>query len=122
MHEEDGQQNDEEARQKAIKRARTSLQRTICKDLRQRRKGEAHHRIRGKLKRWELQGLPRQQADDFQKHLKQLQSLVPPRVRAAVLNTAWNRWTTERRFQRRDEATCRCVFGCPPEAEDSLEH
>ena len=43
-------------------------------------------------------------------------------MRAAVLNTAWNRWTTDRRFQRRGADTCRCVFGCPPDAEDSIEH
>ena len=48
-----------------------------------------------------------------------LKALVPPRVRAAVLRTMFNGWTTKRRFQ----TYAHCVFGCRDWTdEDSLEH
>jgi len=42
--------------------------------------------------------------------------------RAAVISTAWNRWATERRFQRRAGTGNRCVFNCGAGAEDTIEH
>ena len=51
-----------------------------------------------------------------------LSNLVAPRVGSAVFSTIWNRWTTHRRFQRRSEASNRCLLGCAPGAEDSVEH
>ena len=47
---------------------------------------------------------------------------VPPRVIAAVFSTIWNRWTTHRRFQRRNLTSSQCLLGCGGQAEDSIEH
>ena len=45
--------------------------------------------------------------------------LLPPRVGAASLRTAWNGWCTNKRFQGRGS----CVFGCGCFVqEDSIEH
>ena len=60
-----------------------------------------------------------------QTNLRKLQYLsdwVAPRVCAATFSTLWNRWTTARRFQKRNLDCNRCVLGCGGEAEDSLEH
>ena len=38
------------------------------------------------------------------------------------LSTIWNRWTAERRFQRRSSAANVCKLGCSSTAEDSIEH
>jgi hypothetical protein len=48
--------------------------------------------------------------------------LVPPRVTAAVFGTAWNRWCTARRFQKRSCQINTCKLGCGGNAEDSIEH
>ena len=81
-----------------------------------------HFRIRGKLQRWELPGLPRVIADRFERNLARLRYLVPPRVVAAVFSTAWNRWCTARRFQQRHRIWNFCKLGCGGSAEDSIEH
>ncbi len=41
---------------------------------------------------------------------------------AAVFGTAYNRWCTARRFQRREDRSNVCQLGCCLAAEDSLEH
>ena len=81
-----------------------------------------HFRIRHKLSRWQLPGVPRQLADAFQTSLGRLRRLVPPRVVAAVFSTAWNRWCTFRRFHQRGDAGNFCRLGCGGGAEDSIEH
>ena len=86
------------------------------------RKPEAEARVRHKLQRWNLQGYPGPNARRVLRRLRELQSLVPPRVSAACFGTIWNRWTTSRRFQQRGSATNRCVLGCSISAEDSVEH
>ena len=50
--------------------------------------------------------------------LRQLQSLVPPRVHCSVLSTVWNRWTTARRFQSRGP----CLLGCGECEGDDIAH
>ena len=45
-------------------------------------------------------------------------SLVSPRVAIVFFGTLWNRWCTARRFQEEGA----CIFGCPGEAQDSIEH
>ncbi|CAK0811150.1 unnamed protein product [Prorocentrum cordatum] len=82
----------------------------------------AHFQIRHKLDRWLLPGTPRNAATRFEQRMGLLRGLVPPRVVAAVFSAAWNRWCTERRFQRRANATKLCRFGCGGAAEDSIEH
>ncbi len=81
-----------------------------------------HFCIRHKLARWHVTGLPRTTAEEFQKFLQDMVPNTPPRVRAAILSTAWSRWATERRLQRRDGVNNKCIFNCKPEAEDSIEH
>jgi len=81
-----------------------------------------HNRVRQKLERWKLSGPPRVVADRFLCRISKLGALVPPRVVAAVFSTAWNRWCTARRFQKRDRACNNCCLGCGGGAEDSIEH
>ena len=49
---------------------------------------------------------------------------MAPRLTGAMYSTIWNRWTTERRHQRRHHFTCRCRLGrpCKPGTQDSIEH
>ena len=74
-------------------------------------------RVRHKLRRWKLEGLPRRYAELFIHNLASLKHMVAPRVAAAVWGLAWNRWCTSRRFQRRSP----CLLGCDA-GEDSIEH
>ena len=103
-------------------RARRGLQRRLMTLWRAKTGPEMHFRIRHKLARWDIEGRPRQVAEKFSKHILHCRSCTPPRVRAALWNTAWNRWPTACRFQLRGTASSRCVFGCSPTAEDSIEH
>ena len=76
-------------------------------------------RIRSKLSRWNLFGIPNHTANRVAMAFQHLRDLVPPRVCAAVWKTMWNGWTTARRFQQ-----CKpCVFGCGSMCNaDSIEH
>lgn len=71
---------------------------------------------RRKLERWGF--MDRRQAARSLARLKELHSLVPPRVLAAAIGCMWNRWPTSRRKQRRG---CQCLLGCGV-GEDSVEH
>ena len=75
--------------------------------------GWGTERLRHKLERWHLPGLPGPVAEKVLR-------LVPPRVHTAVFSTLWNRWCTGRRFQLR--GSCSCLLGCRSQAEDSIEH
>ena len=101
--------------------ART-IQRRVGEAIRRHRTPDMSFRIRDKLARWQLPGRPRALADAYTRQVNHCRRSVPPRVRAAMWNTAWNRWVTERRLQRRGSVNDVCVFGCPPAAEDNLEH
>ena len=79
-------------------------------------------RVRAKLRRWKLEEgkdmvVHRKVAQDFCSRWDIAIKTVPPRVRAAMLNTAWNRWTTARRFQAKKNR--RCTLGCSATADDS---
>ncbi|CAK0898228.1 unnamed protein product [Prorocentrum cordatum] len=69
-----------------------------------------------------LQSTPHYGARRALRQLQELRAVVAPRVQSAVFSTMWNRWTTHRRFQQRHAPTNRCLLGCPPGAEDSIEH
>lgn len=56
------------------------------------------------------------------RNLNELKSFLPPRVCASVFRTIANGWCTHRRFQQRFCSTNKCMFGCPGQAEDSIEH
>ena len=49
-----------------------------------------------------------------------LKECTPPKVRAAVFSTIWNRWNTGRRWQKPKGHDNQCLFRC--EGEDSIEH
>jgi len=77
-------------------------------------------RIRNKVKRWNLAGIERLTADRCSRMFQRLAKLVPPRVAHAVWRTAWNGWTSARRFQK---SSHHCLLCCTsPYAEDSIEH
>ena len=80
------------------------------------------YRMREKCKRWNLKGVEAITGATIIKRLKLLQTRVAPKVSSAVLSTLFNRWCTPRRFQNRSSPLNRCLLGCPPLAEDSIEH
>ena len=97
----------------------------------------ATQRTRHKLQRYELQNAiknplpanttcrqntPAWCARRALANLQLLPKLVPSRVCAAAFSTQWNRWCTHRRFQRRNQPSNRCLLGCGPHGEDSIEH
>ena len=79
-------------------------------------------RLRHKASRWRLTGLPGPTARCIQRNLQRLKAIAPPRVRAAVLSTLFNRWTTDRRMRSLRATNGGCRLGCPRCAQDSLEH
>ena len=79
-------------------------------------------RLRHRLTRWHMGGFPGRTARTAHRNLLRLKALAPPRVRAAVLSTLFNRWTTNRRMRKLSAAPGQCRLGCKPEAADSLEH
>ena len=103
--------------QAVAKTVQSGIQRWISGRLEEPPAGWAETRMRSKLARWRLSGFPRVHATRALAALRSLQSLVTPRVQAAVLSTLYNRWVTDRRFQR-GRGSCR--LGCT--ADDSIEH
>ena len=97
---------------------RYNLQRTACDLLLQHQNDNAENRVRAKLQRWKLQDPPGYVARRAIRRLSTAFSLVAPRVAVVLFGTLWNRWCTARRFQ--EDGTC--IFGCPGEAQDSIEH
>ena len=106
----------------AQRQAKRPLQSAAAKAIIAARNPRSEERVRHKLERWSLQGLPGPNARRTLRRLRSLAQLVAPRVSAACFSTIWNRWTTARRFQQRATADNRCVLGCPAAAEDSIEH
>ena len=85
---------------KGVRKVRKHTQKVICKAIRTNDLPDAIGRVRHKLARWNLSGLPRVTAMRTTRMLKNLGRLVPPRVSAAVWKSMWNGWTTHRRFGR----------------------
>ena len=80
--------------------------------------GNALNRIRSKLERWKLPGLPRGTAEGVLDYLKFAFRLAPPRVSMSYVGLVWNRWCTSRRFQQNDK----CVLCGKVGTRDSVEH
>ena len=99
-------------------RVRRQFQSATTTLLRSREPYNAEHRMRHKLARWRLPLLSRISATRALARLSLLGRCAPPRIRAAVLSTMWNRWVTARRFQRSNT----CCLGCSVDAHDSIEH
>jgi hypothetical protein len=103
-------------------RIKVRFQAVVARSLYDHGRPDALERIRKKLRRWKLPGPPARVAQRVLRNLCSLPTLVCPRVAAACFSTLWNRWTTERRFDRRGSPENRCLLGCSPTAEDSIEH
>jgi len=114
-----GPKDEESPPQARAKVMRTNFQKTVRKELDLKFKLSKVTRMRFKLDRWGLAGLPGQTAERFLRLLVDLKEWLPPRVRAATLRTAFNGWCTKRRFQ----GSGPCLFQCGSFVqEDSLEH
>ena len=83
------------------KRVKKGYQRRVRQHIEENTRRDPHSRIRHKLERWHFEEPPRWLADRCQRTIQRIGATTPPRARAAVLSTAWNRWFTEARFQRR---------------------
>ena len=95
------------------------FQQTVRKELVEKVKVHPSVRMRFKLERWNLQGLPGLTAQRYVRYLQVVKKYLPPRVGAACLRTAWNGWCTHRRFQKHRN----CLFACNCFIqEDSIEH
>ena len=112
---------------------RTHFAATVSARLLQTHAPPAEFRVKHKYRRWGL-NLPdpahitslfpvRQRTENWHgraglHHLRQLRTLVAPRVQSAVFSTMWDRWTTARRFQ----GAGMCVLCRVPHTQDSIEH
>ena len=86
------------------KKVKKGFQRKVRQRIEENTRRDPHSRIRHKLARWHFEEPPRWVAERFQRNMQRIGGTTPPRARAAVLSTAWNRWFTEARFQRRGGA------------------
>ena len=102
---------------KARDRAQRTFQREAYITVMVARRPVAEDRMRDRLKRWNLPGLPLRLARGALRRLAVLQGAAPPRLGSAALSTLWNRWCTARRFQGRSQ----CVLGCQGQ-DDEIEH
>ena len=119
-----------------VERLRSNFQRNAYQRLLEQGATPPEFRVRHKLERWALdnssrhphvvlsvrQRPPAALSNRCLRNLHCLCDLVPPRVISAVFGVIWNRWTTHRRFQKRQADSNVCQLGCPRTAEDSLEH
>ena len=98
---------------------RKQFQRTTKKQLLAISKPDHEARLRHKIASFAIQGNLRTTVIQCSGALRDLKSLVPPRVSAAVLRTIFNGWTSDRRFQK----SSHCKLGCHGFMdEDSIEH
>ena len=106
-----------ETQEDADKRTKANIQKTATERINRMGRPLAEDRMRERLERWHLPGLPLRTARASLRRFRRLRDLGPPRLNAAMLSSAWNRWCTQRRFGQQG---C-CVLGCRGE-EDSIEH
>ena len=90
--------------QEKAAKAAGAIQGEIRRRWHQRCHPTCHFRIRQRIERWKFSGRPRNVAEELQKNATEVAKAVPPRVSAALFQTAWNRWTTARRFQKRNHS------------------
>jgi len=100
-------------------KTKKKFQRTVTKELGAKVSIDSKSRMRSKLDRWNLPGIPRVTASRCLEALAVLKRRSPPKIAAAFLRTLWNGWLTGRRFQMFRG----CMFRCGEfYHEDSLEH
>ena len=107
--------------QLVLRRIRNRFQSVLTAKLKEAAGYNAEERMRQKLRRWNHPGRPQVITARATRRIQLLPRLVPPRVAAAVISTIWNRWATARGLQIEGPDN-KCVLGCSPTAEDSLEH
>ena len=82
-------------------------------------------RLRQKMVRWKLIGVPGILERRVLKVCSLLQERCAPKVLAAYFRALWNGWVTDARFRSLIESTSGCIrccaLGCP-DAPDSLDH
>ncbi len=113
-----GPRDPEESNAHRLQRIRKKFQRVVRRELDSRSRVDPVARMRHKLGRYALSGLPGITAPRCVRSLQILETAVSPRVAAAVLRTLWNGWTTSHRFQGSET----CVLRCSEWAQDKLEH
>jgi len=127
----------------AIRKSKGLIQRKFLVAIKSKHIPDPQLRLRHKIKRWYPKGTtscfhPRAQphygiagpenmiARRISSNLCRLQSVVAPRVCAAVFKFLWNGWVTTARFQGREDPNCQCVLGCisddRPNAADAQNH
>ena len=72
--------------------------------------------VRKRLDEWRMSTLPGRRPVRWINNLERTARLLPPRVQACQLRTAWSGWTTAR---LKGNATC--MYGCP-RSKHSIEH
>ena len=123
---------------KIVAKQKSTLQKFATKELLRRSPNNAEAHVRSHLDRWMdkeaggpsdiwshnflIPGPPGRVARKVAANFLRMPALAPPRVCAAVWRCVFNAWCTHRRFQKRRSPENRCVFGCGPNAEDSIEH
>ncbi len=114
-----GRPNKDQPPSVRARKMRKCFQRTIRGELDRKVFFHPAERMRHKLDRWNLPGVPARTATRCARALQDLKDWVPPRICSAVLRTQWNGWCTRRRFQQ----IGRCCLGCTSLLqEDSIEH
>ena len=114
-----GEEKSEKGGAPNLIRVRKKFQKCVRLALGKKARPDAVARVRAKLCRWNLAGVPNITANRCTRTLDHLGRLVPPRVCAAVWKTIWNGWTTARRYQKKGN----CLLCCGGRyAEDSIEH
>ena len=83
----------------------------------------ARERIRNKLIRWNLPGVPAKHSRAVEDSLRLIAARCKPKVASAYLRTIWNGWPTSHRMRTMANAPAvrPCLFGCQ-HAEDRIEH
>ena len=114
-----GARSEDESRRDRERRQKKNYQKTVREEIRRVVGCDPVARMRAKLDRWGLPGLPGRTAPRVVKALQSIKNWVPPRVCSAVLRSMWNGWCTKRRFQQSGG----CLFGCGAFlGQDSIEH
>jgi len=127
----------------ATRKSKGLIQRKILVAIKNHNIPDPQYRLRNKIRRWypkdkehcyhpqaqpnyALAGPERHVAARISATLNRLQSVVAPRVCAAVFKFLWNGWVTKARFQGREDPDCLCVLGCVsdgrPNAADAQNH
>ena len=106
----------------SFEKYRRHTQRWTSSKLLQAQHFDPVERLRTRMCRWDLPGLPGRVFRRVHLNLQRLRLLVTPRTAAAVFSTLLNRWVTARRMRTLDGRSGSCLFGCTAENMDSIEH